>query len=78
MRDSSVKPSSSIRNHMNWKFGLISKSIIVGAAPDSTRPGNRLREHVPLLMIFKKKIFFLLTLLKLKTDELLFLQMVHY
>ena len=36
MGDSSVEPSSSIGNHINWNFGLMSKSIIVGAAPDST------------------------------------------
>ena len=36
MGDSSVEPSSSIGNHINWNFGLMSKSIIVGVAPDST------------------------------------------
>ena len=53
MRDSSVKPSSSIRNHMNWKFGLISKSIIVGAAPDSTMSKEQIERTCSLQMRFK-------------------------
>ena len=36
MGDPSVEPSFSIGNHIIWDFGLMSKSIIVGVAPDST------------------------------------------
>ena len=54
MRDTSVEPSSSIGNHINWDFELIEIKFIVGVAVDSTRPRNRLRERVPLQVIFKK------------------------
>ena len=58
MRDTSVEPSSSIGNHINWDIGLTSTIIIVDVTPDSTMSRERLREHVVLQMMFKKICFF--------------------
>ena len=44
MGDPSVEPSFSIENHINWDFELMSKSIIVGAAPDSTTSREQIEE----------------------------------
>ena len=73
MGDPSVEPSSSIGNHIKWNFRLMSKSIIVGAAPDSTTSREQIEKSCSFTNDIQENLFLILTLLKLKTSELLFL-----
>ena len=73
MGDLSVEPSSSIGNHIKWNFRLMSKSIIVGAVPDSTTSWEQIEKTCSITNDIQENLFLILTLLKLKTSELLFL-----
>ena len=74
MGDPSVEPSFSIGNHIIWDFGLMYKCIIVSTSPDSTTSRKQIERTCFFTNDIQENLFLLLTLLKLKMSELLFLQ----